>query len=95
MVRREVKEIDDSAVAAALGRCRGLTSLFIDEGPRDRGRSEWLFILGHQLWKDGMHTFDECVALLQHADARHGEKFTNRRDAERRYAEIIEKAMAE
>lgn len=95
VVHHEVRQIDSTEVDEALGRCRGLTKLFIDEGPRDRGRSEWLFILGNQLVKDGLHTIDEMVALLAFADAQHGEKFTHRRDAELRYSEIIDKALVE
>lgn len=95
VVHREVKEVSDEAVAEALLRCRGLTELFIQEGPRERGRSEWLFITGCQLVKDGLHSYDEMVALLTYADAMHGEKFTHRRDAEQRYAEIIDKGLAE
>lgn len=95
IIQHEVRQIDDTAVQAALGRCRGLTDLFITEGPRSRGRSEWLFILGQQLVKDGLHSYDEMVALLTYADAMHGEKFTHRRDAEQRYAEIIDKGLSE
>lgn len=95
-VQQPVHEIGEDELADALSRCHGLTKLFIEEGPRPpHGRSEWLFILGVQLAKDGLHTFSECVALLRYADEQHGRKYADRRDAERRYEEIVEKGWAE
>jgi hypothetical protein len=72
-------------------RMRPLARKMFDEGPYEGAdRSSWLYKLGATLYDDGLHTWEECIALLTDADARHG-KFHGRRDADQRLAEILEK----
>lgn len=72
-------------------RMGGLAFTIWKDGPLDGGdRSGALYKLGVHLHDDGMHTFDECLTILTHADKSWG-KFYGRADAETRLLEILEK----
>jgi hypothetical protein len=76
---------------AIVDRMRPLTRIIFDEGPYEGAdRSTALYKLGARLFEDGLHSFEECLALLTDADARWG-KYHGRRDAAQRLEEVMEK----
>lgn len=96
VVQRDVQDITDDQLTDAISRVGKRTIHLLLDGPIEgRDRSSTLFWVGQQLVRDGKHSYDECVALLKHADLRWGQKYVGRPDAERRYTDIINKAWSE
>lgn len=96
IVQRTVVDITDEDLEEALGRVSKRTIDILMDGPtRGQGRSETLFWLAQLLHRDGLHTYDECLALVKHADKLWGGKFVDRPDADRRYSEMIDKSWSE
>lgn len=84
----ELPELDDGIVR----RMGGLAYTIWKDGVLEgHDRSGTIYKLGLQLYEDGNHTFDECVAILKDADERVIGKYVGRRDADSRYEQIMEK----
>lgn len=72
-------------------KCGGLTRWLVDHEPMDGDRSKRLFRVAIKCHEDKL-TPDEAVAVVAHADHRHGQKFVGRSDAETRYRETVRRA---
>lgn len=84
----ELPELDEDIVR----RMGGLAYTIWKDGVLEgHDRSGTIYKLGLQLYQDGNHTFDECVAILKDADERVIGKYVGRRDADSRYEQIMEK----
>jgi hypothetical protein len=56
-------------------------------------RSRQLFIIGRRLADEQMLTRAEIEAVLRYADRRFGGKYSDRHDADLRFAEIVAKVV--
>jgi hypothetical protein len=62
-------------------------------GPQaGRDRSSWLHLLAMVMGEEG-HTYDEILEAVRLADQEHTHKYTDRHDAERRYADLARRAV--
>lgn len=67
---------------------------FVRSGPTvDRDRSGYLMATANAVAADGL-SLDEVKEAVRYADYQFTQKFTHRRDAERRYEQMAEKAIA-
>lgn len=90
---REVVDIDEGELEDAIKRVTVRQRHILMDGPKEgRDRSSTLYWLAQMLVEEGMHTYDECVALVRWADERWGQKFVDRHDADLRYREMVDKA---
>lgn len=93
--QHQVNDISAEGLEDAIARVHRRTIHILMDGPNEhRDRSATLFWLGQMLVRDGLHTYDEIIALLMYADRKWG-KFHDRPDFERRITDIVDKAWSE